>query len=93
VMLWLAENCIIAPHARVQALVAYRDYQKWIEARGAKAMSQMAFSRKLTERGFAKRKISAVYFDGLGLRADDIGLSAAGGGTAIAGGDAGDDAF
>lgn len=78
--LWIAERCVEASHASVQAAQAYHDYSKWIEKHGAHPMSLMAFSRKLTERGFEKRKTSTVQFLGLGLlaEADPVGSKAVG---------------
>jgi putative DNA primase/helicase len=68
---WLLERCIVDRGATVAAAVAYRDYSKWIEGQGAHPMSLMAFSRKLRERGFERRKSSSVLFLGLGLLADE----------------------
>jgi putative DNA primase/helicase len=93
---WLTERCVVTAHARVQASAAYHDYTKWTDARGARPMSLMSFSRKLTDRGFEKRKSSSVFFFGLGLLAEAEGAGAvadSGAGTPVAGGDVGADAF
>ena len=69
---WISERCMLAEAAKVQASVAHRDYSKWIEDRGARAMSQMSFSRKLEERGYSRVKDGVVNFWGIGLAAQDV---------------------
>lgn len=68
---WIDERCVLAVSAKVQASKAHDNYKKWIEARGAKAMSQMTFSRKLEDRGYKRIKSGVVNFWGIGLAAED----------------------
>ena len=55
----------------MQVSVGHKDYTKWIEDRGARAMTVMSFSRKLEERGFEKKKQGVTNFWGIGLAAED----------------------
>lgn len=51
---FLDECCTISPAAMVTQKELYKEYQKWCEDTGIKAMSHMRFSAQMEERGFVK---------------------------------------
>lgn len=45
------------PEGHVKASDVYAAYAKWAEARGERALSQTAFGRQMTDRGFGRKKV------------------------------------
>lgn len=69
---FLEDRCLETTGAEVKSGEIYHAYKVWCEANGEYAITNKAFSIRLMERGFEKRKkASGMHFIGLGLLADD----------------------
>jgi putative DNA primase/helicase len=70
--MFLEENCVRTPNARVMSLALYRQYKTWAEEHGETPASHKTFASLMSERGFikAKTKIGALY-SGVGLRTEE----------------------
>lgn len=66
--MFLEEEMIAHPTAEIAIKMMYSPYQTWSEGRGERSMSQIAFTRKLQDRG--------VQIQGTGSRAMVLGYSA-----------------
>lgn len=66
---YLDERTVCSKHVSVQSSELYKDYAGWVEAEGEYKLSQTAFSNRLMDRGFQKRKDGVVKWFGLGLLA------------------------
>jgi len=68
---FIAECCHVGRKAAIQASQLYGVYTKWCEDNGERPITQTAFGRALTERGFErKRRESGIEWQGIGLRTD-----------------------
>lgn len=66
---FFAEYCHILPGVEAQAKVLYDRYVTWCEHNHERALSNTAFGRELTARGFtAQRRREAIYRQGIALR-------------------------
>lgn len=72
---FIEEQCTTKAGASVLSSHLHRCYREWCEANGEYAVSNKAFSMRLQERGFEKKRLSAgMFWEGLGLlsgRSDD----------------------
>lgn len=65
---FLDERCIVAAGASVKSSVLYNAYGYWCASTGERDLTQKAFSLRLDERGFTRRKKKdGAWYDGLGL--------------------------
>jgi putative DNA primase/helicase len=53
---WIDENCIIGAQEEEPSQMLYQSYRWWTESNGLRPMSNIGFSRKLSDRGFGRRK-------------------------------------
>lgn len=66
---FIEECCHVVRKSAIQASQLYGAYTKWCEGNGERPVSQTAFGRALTERGFErKRRESGNEWQGIGLR-------------------------
>lgn len=69
---WIAERCVLAAGATVQAGIAFKDYRIWSDARGEHALPLTAFGMRLTDRGIKKVRSGNVVYRGIGLRTEEF---------------------
>lgn len=66
---FIEECCHVVKQAAIPATQLYGEYTKWSEQNGERPISQTAFGRALSERGFEKkRQRNGIEWLGLGLR-------------------------
>jgi len=65
---FFVECCHVLPGVEVQARVLYECYTTWCERNHERAMSNTAFGRELTARGFPAIKRSEMYRQGIALK-------------------------
>lgn len=70
---FLIDCCKKDASARVMAKALYATYQFWCDANGEKSTSQNAFGRRLTERGFKRKRNPKGNYERLGLSLRDTG--------------------
>jgi len=71
---FLEECTIQKPDARVKAGELYQEFKRWAEENGEVVMSGQMFGRRMSEKGFRKRRLEkGVHYLGLGLIARDEG--------------------
>ncbi|MDP2826697.1 MAG: phage/plasmid primase, P4 family [Sulfuritalea sp.] len=64
---WIAECCLIAPHANVKGGALYANYKRWAQENGGYPLSNPKFAMKLVERGFRKETSGTVTYYGIGI--------------------------
>jgi putative DNA primase/helicase len=70
---FLEECCMVGNEYSVKASLLYDEYVKWCSDNREHEISNVKFSKKITEKGFEKsRKTSAVYYSGIGLVDDNF---------------------
>lgn len=68
---FLDDRCDINPAQIVKSSVLYHAYEYWAKSEGEHLLSQTAFSNRLRDRGFEKRRRSGgQYWHGVGLTTD-----------------------
>jgi putative DNA primase/helicase len=65
---WIEECCERSEVSRCLVSGAYRSFEAWAKARGEYVPSVTVFSEKMQARGIEKRKVSVMFFIGLGLK-------------------------
>lgn len=73
---FLAESCVMTPNAETAKAALYTAYQAWCESSGERALTKIAFGRRLKERGIAEGTNaagSARVWLGVGLLATQEG--------------------
>jgi putative DNA primase/helicase len=55
---WMEERCELDPNAETQTQHLYADYRDWAEVQIKSVMASITFGRKLSERGFTKKKVN-----------------------------------
>lgn len=71
---FIEECCHVMKQAAIPATQLYGEYTKWSEQNGERPISQTAFGRALSERGFEKkRQRNGIEWLGLGLRINRAG--------------------
>jgi phage/plasmid-associated DNA primase len=68
---FIAECCALEPQARAGASELFKAYKQWCEANGDRPMSQKAFGRRLTDRGFTRQRGSGGRFYREGIRVSE----------------------
>lgn len=69
---FIEERCTVAPAERCQASEVYKAYKQWVSDRGDSEVSNTAFGRKLTDRGFPAAKVGGQKFR-VGLSVQSFG--------------------
>jgi len=64
---FIEQCCIKRPDARVGVTDFYQNYRQWCEKTGEKPLTQAAFSERLFERGFEKKKSGTMIWLRVGL--------------------------
>lgn len=65
---WIQERCKVGPNEEAHSGLLYTNYQSWSLENGLKPNSNIAFGRRLGERGFNRRKSSSlVVWTGISL--------------------------
>jgi len=59
---WFDECCNLAPEAETASGLLYQNYTVWCQANGVRANSNVAFGRRLSERGFTERRAKAARY-------------------------------
>jgi P4 family phage/plasmid primase-like protien len=70
---FLTEHCVIDAQANVFSGALYKAYTTWCETNGTKSISNTAFGRRLTERGFTAARVGKAQtraWKGLRLRSE-----------------------
>lgn len=66
-------RCVVkSPGGRVQSSMLYESYRQLCLANDREPISQKAFSTRLSERGYAKRQSSVIWWVGIQLIADGV---------------------
>lgn len=70
---FLADECVTAPMVKVKAKALFETWSVYALKQGHQAMTQTEFGRRLTERGFEKKRGhgGAYQYVGIGLAADE----------------------
>ena len=66
-------RCLYGPNLRVGASALYKEYVKWANYRGSFVMSQTAFGRVMSARGFGRLSYWEVYYRGIGFAGGEQG--------------------
>ncbi len=67
------ESCIVGDFASAKGRALYSAYRKWCSEAGEQELTESAFGRRLTERGFGKDKgRTGTTYRGIGLRAEAV---------------------
>lgn len=71
---WVTDRCIRVVNIFLQSSTGYRDYETWCKETGEDALSQNAWSRRITELGFqvSQNKSNRGWY-GIGLQASEGG--------------------
>ena len=68
---FIDDRCVTGEFATAKGRPLYSEYKKWAADAGEDVLSETAFGRRLTERGFDKKRTSGGNeYQGIGLRAD-----------------------
>jgi phage/plasmid-associated DNA primase len=72
---FVADGCVLAPHARAECAALYSAYTRWCADSGEFALSQRRFAQQLEERGLPRLRGAQGrwYRQGIGLRDDGRG--------------------
>ena len=71
---WIADECVESPLETEGSAALYEDYKRWAENGGERPLTNKAFSQRLVERGFTKKRVTKGYsFSGIRVkgRSDD----------------------
>ena len=68
---FLEENCLVQSMIKAKSSQLYEVYKKWCEKEGEKPLTQKAFSMRLQEKGFEKKRYgSGNFWEGIGIKDD-----------------------
>jgi phage/plasmid-associated DNA primase len=67
---FIEERCVVGESKEIQSAILYRAYKSWCDETGEEKQSQVWFSKRLSERGFERRKEGLVFWFGIGLGQD-----------------------
>jgi putative DNA primase/helicase len=73
--LWLEERCIDDPNEITTAESLYLSYDNWCRSNGHKSASQTTLGRRLSERGYQKKRGVKIQWVGIGLHQHILSFS------------------
>ncbi len=74
---WIDETCEVGPSLSIRATALYENYKRWCESSAIKPISMMVFSRKMIDRGYARKHTRAGnVYQGITIRSGHLAMAA-----------------